>query len=713
MRRWAPLGERHDVETWRGLPSLGMEKGSTSERASVRGADRICRVSAEGALANRRHVRARPWLGFIAAGCLLALAAIVFVAWMWMHWGGTEVTTAVDDIGEAVAAAVASVGAGLAAIRTQGRLRRAWTLLSASALSWCLGEVVWSVYEVGLGLTVPTPSAADIGFLSAVPLAVAGVVSFSSSARGTATGPRLWLDRAIVFLSLLFVGWELGLDRVVMDASAPIVSRLVNIAYPVGDILIGTVLILAIRRATNETHGRLLLLLGGLAANSIADSTFAYLNLTDSTAYVLDAGWVVGYLMIALAAQWPSSADDRTTETKPIDMWQLVLPWLAILAGGLAAMVLAFAGRPLDTFATVLAAAVILLLMVSQVSAHYESLGLLLKSRLSEAVLSDVISHAPLGIVRIAPDMTILELNPSFSDLLRSPAGDLVGANIERFFPADEMRLVCEKLHMLATHSVESIEIETQGTRSDSTPIWLRWTATLVETRDGTVDYFLAMFEDVSERRSTEEALKAAYSELEGLVLQRTAELRSANERLANEAVSDPLTGLYNRRYLGDFVEREISRTRRTGSKIAFAMVDIDHFKRINDTLGHDAGDEVLRQVSSYLTRQIRQEDLAFRYGGEEFLLVLPCVTLAGITARVERICTDLATLSAGENRLALWPLTLSIGVAVFPDDGDSAETVIRCADAALYRAKDAGRNRVAYHVARATQALRLSVSAL
>jgi diguanylate cyclase (GGDEF)-like protein/PAS domain S-box-containing protein len=637
------------------------------------------------------------WWRFTAFGCAFAIAAIAFVIWMKLQLGGPTLTTAVDDIGEAVAAGVAAASCGLAGLRAQGRLRRAWILLAASAGSWCLGEVVWSVYEVGLGITPVSPSITDIGFLAAIPLAIAGIATFAHTARGTSIGLRLWLDRAIVSLSLLYVAWELGLGAVFAESGTELATLVVTVAYPVGDILIGAVLLLAIRQATDETQGRLMLLLGGLAANALADSAFVYAHVTGPYTLVLDAGWVIGYLMMALAALWPSGTADRTAEGKPIDLWQLTLPWLAVLAGGLSAILAAILGRPMDVFATLLAGAVIALLMASQVMAHRESLLLLIRSRLSAATLNEVIVHAPLGMVRIAPDLTIIDVNPSFCSMLGTSAGDAVGAPIDRFFPPEEMDLVGDQLRTLLDPLVESTEIETQGIRTDGEIIWLHWTATAVEMRPGDLDYFLVMFEDVSERRSTEDSLKSAYAELEELVTQRTAELRSANERLSTQAISDPLTGLYNRRYLSDFVERELSRTRRGGHKTVFAMIDIDHFKHVNDTYGHEAGDDVLRALSAFLRAQIRQEDLAFRYGGEEFLLVLPCATFDGIPGRIEKIREQITHVTVEHLHHPLPPLTLSIGVAIFPDHGDSTDEVIRSADSALYLAKEGGRNRAVY----------------
>jgi len=638
------------------------------------------------------------WRNFIAIACALALFAAAFIAWMALRIGGDTVATAVDDVGEAVAAGIAAAGCILAGIRSAGRLRRAWILLAASAASWCLGETVWAISEVGMGVVPQPPALPDVGFLAAIPLAIAGILSFANTARGTSTGLRLWLDRAIVSLSLLYVGWELGLGQIIMDTGAGLGSRMISVAYPVGDILIGTVLILAIRRATDETHGRLLLLLGGLAANALADSAFVYANIEGSYTFLFDSGWVLGYLMIALAAMWPSGRTDKTAEQKPIDLWQLALPWATVLTGGAIAVAVAlFQGRTMDVFATALAGCVIVLLMISQLVIHQDSLTLLIKSRLAAATLNEVIVSAPLGVVRLAPDLSIVDANPSFYSMLATEPTDLAGTSIRRFLPPEEAPLVLGELQKLADRIVQSTEIETQANRADGAAIWLHWTATSVLNRAGDLDYFLVMFEDVSERRSTEDALKAAYAELEGLVAQRTADLRIANERLTTEAVSDPLTGLYNRRYLSDFIQRELSRTRRGGNKIVFAMIDIDHFKRVNDSFGHEAGDDVLRALSTFLRARIRNEDLAFRYGGEEFLLVLPSSDLAGVSSRIEQICLEMSHESIEHSGRQLGPITLSIGVAVFPDHGDSAEAVIRGADSALYQAKQAGRNRVVY----------------
>src|SRR6202035_4717878 len=157
----------------------------------------------------------------------------------------------------------------------------------------------------------------------------------------------------------------------------PVLEKLTNMAYPIGDIVIGTILILAIRRASNEAQGRLLLLLGGLAANSLADSAFSYLNANGSW---LDTGWVAGYLTIALATLWPPATSRNVVDEETIDVWQLGLPWVAVGGAGVLAIGLAATGQTVGPFRTLIFGTMSVLMMVSQVYAHNESKSLLIKS---------------------------------------------------------------------------------------------------------------------------------------------------------------------------------------------------------------------------------------------------------------------------------------------------------------------------------------------
>jgi diguanylate cyclase (GGDEF)-like protein len=170
------------------------------------------------------------------------------------------------------------------------------------------------------------------------------------------------------------------------------------------------------------------------------------------------------------------------------------------------------------------------------------------------------------------------------------------------------------------------------------------------------------------------------------LRLQET--LRSSSER-------DPLTDLYNRRHLEISLQRELARAQRHGFPVSLIMLDVDHFKAFNDTNGHDAGDEVLRNVAHVLKRHTRVEDVACRYGGEEFLIVLTSCSMDDAYAKAEAIREAIAQQQVFARGAALPRITASLGIACYPEDGDRIERLIAEADAALYKAKATGRNRI------------------
>ena len=167
-------------------------------------------------------------------------------------------------------------------------------------------------------------------------------------------------------------------------------------------------------------------------------------------------------------------------------------------------------------------------------------------------------------------------------------------------------------------------------------------------------------------------------------------------ESLQVQAVRDPLTGLYNRRYLEQALDRELRRAAREKMPLAIVMADIDFFKRVNDTSGHAAGDEVLRELGRFFIAHLRPYDVACRFGGEEFMLILPGSTLESATRHAERLREAVRNLAPTYEGKPLGRLSLSLGVAAIPRDGETPEALIAAADAALYRAKAEGRNRVA-----------------
>src|SRR3989442_1844031 len=192
------------------------------------------------------------------------------------------------------------------------------------------------------------------------------------------------------------------------------------------------------------------------------------------------------------------------------------------------------------------------------------------------------------------------------------------------------------------------------------------------------------------------EQLEVARSALEQEVTKRLwaeRELTQANLRLHDRAVRDALTGLYNRGYLEESLDREESRARRSSQSLGVMMIDIDHFKRCNDTFGHAAGDTVLRAVAQHMLSLPLGQGILFRYGGEEFALVMAHASPGTMLERAEKICLGVQNLEIESDGRRVGPVTLSVGIAIFPDHGESGQAGLQATDAALYRAKAAGRN--------------------
>jgi len=173
--------------------------------------------------------------------------------------------------------------------------------------------------------------------------------------------------------------------------------------------------------------------------------------------------------------------------------------------------------------------------------------------------------------------------------------------------------------------------------------------------------------------------------------------LDTANHELKRLSASDGLTGIANRRFFDEYISREWRRARRSATSIALLMCDVDHFKLYNDTYGHQAGDDCLRQVANAIATNLeRASDIAARYGGEEFAVVLPETAIGGTLFVAEKIRHAIHQLNIPHSASQLGRVTLSIGIAAAtPDAGNSAEDLIKAADQALYKAKNEGRDRV------------------
>jgi diguanylate cyclase (GGDEF)-like protein/PAS domain S-box-containing protein len=262
--------------------------------------------------------------------------------------------------------------------------------------------------------------------------------------------------------------------------------------------------------------------------------------------------------------------------------------------------------------------------------------------------------------------------------------GSLGSGWMEAVHPDD--RDACRKKWKECLRAGEPFEIEYRLHDAEKGYRWYLDRAVPLRDASGATIKWFGTCTDIDDQMHTQQLLEEQIKE-------HTEALFEANERLRQESLHDPLTGLYNRRYLEDVLERETRRAVRAEHGLSVIMLDLDHFKRFNDTYGHDAGDTVLREAATLLLKSVRAEDIVCRYGGEEFIIILPMAAFRIAYARAERIREKVHELTLVCRGQKVGEITLSAGVAALPEHGVVPAQLLQAADAALYRAKSEGRD--------------------
>ncbi|HTE70400.1 MAG TPA: diguanylate cyclase, partial [Actinomycetes bacterium] len=285
-------------------------------------------------MSNRARVAQRR---FLAECVTMAVVALLWLASLVWGLGGPRATQAISNFGLIAAAGAAGITCVRTARSSSSQQSRMWKLLGASALSWGSGQAAWTWYETVLGRDVPFPSVADVGYLAAVPLAAAALLSLPFAARSLAGRVRQVLDGLMIAASLLLASWVLVLSPLFRADGGGFVSQAISLAYPIGDVVVGTIVLVMLARARRGSRTRgipLSLLGGGLVAWAVADSGFVYLTATESysSGALIDAGWFLGYILILLAARKPTASPvDEEEAHAGVDRVGLFLPYIAVV----------------------------------------------------------------------------------------------------------------------------------------------------------------------------------------------------------------------------------------------------------------------------------------------------------------------------------------------------------------------------------------------
>jgi PAS domain S-box-containing protein len=457
----------------------------------------------------------------IGAAALLAAIAACLV----LQPGGATVVETVRTAGQIVSTLAAFAACVVLARGSSGGSRRAWTLLAASAGCAFAGQLIDAAYVVRLSYEPVFPSGADFGFLAAVPLAITGLFAFPADPSQFATRRRAVLDLAMVALSLTFISGALSLPQAYLQANAS-PTWWVGPAFPLADVAVITAIFVSLRRSLGSEGGRLVLVVCGLAINAVSDSAAAFLSSSGTLpalANLFGVGTIYGYTLIALSPLWPQS--NQKTPAREMAVWQDLVPYFGLVAVAVTAVAMWLANRHMSPYVALPAAGLGVILLASQLLSRAEARSLLKQSRRAEAMdrereilLHNLIDHAPQGVACITADRRITSANPRLASMLYSPLPVLIGSTTDAFLPESYVSWVF-KSFIAAEGSTppETYESDSQARRGDGTEFWVHWSLTAIHKQDRTIDYFLAMFQDVTAKREAEETAVANLAQLEKL----------------------------------------------------------------------------------------------------------------------------------------------------------------------------------------------------
>jgi diguanylate cyclase (GGDEF)-like protein/PAS domain S-box-containing protein len=558
--------------------------------------------------------------------------------------------------------------------------RLAWYLIAAGLAFFVAGDVLSYNYATLFGGTLPYPSVADAVYLAGVyPFTVAGLVLLI---RRRNPG-RDWVglvDALIVTIGLALLSWVFLISPYAYDATLHLGTKLVSMAYPLGDILL---LGVAVRMAVGggRRDAAYYMMVSAIAAVLVTDSIYGWIQLHGSykPGDPLDGGWILYYVLFGAAALHPSMKNVSDAAGKKLNITRARAIGISVAA--LIAPVVEMLKNSTrgDSDSIVIGAATIVmfglvvvrmigLLRAQETAATREHVlrETLLRSA-SEVRLGALVEHSSEMILLLAFDTTVEYASPAVRQVLGYEVAEFIGRRFVDNVADQDRALVQAALRRVPA-----------GTSAPSEVFEFR-----IRHRDGRLLHTECQFTDL-----------LAHAAVGAIVanLRDVTERKRIEEQLIHQAFHDPMTGLANRPLFRDRVIHALTRRGNANRCLAVLFLDLDDFKAINDTFGHDAGDRVLQTISARLLSALRESDTAARVGGDEFAILLEDV--ANETAVSEIVADLLGVISA-----PIWldgkevSVDCSIGIAVVNSPGSArqamaVEELLRNADAAMYQAK-------------------------
>ena len=297
---------------------------------------------------------------------------------------------------------------------------------------------------------------------------------------------------------------------------------------------------------------------------------------------------------------------------------------------------------------------------------------------------SRLIENMSDGVLVVDARGRIVDINPAMLNILKGKPSSYMGRNVSEIIDswAEMKEVIWEN---------QDTRTELRLRHDPSRYMDLRMTPLYDE--HNRLSGRIIVSRDITDRKQVEKDLVLANDHLHTQLI----EIGLLQDQLREQAIRDPLTNLFNRRYLDETLERELSRAEREKYPLCIVMMDLDHFKTVNDVYGHEAGDVVLKSLAEKVMEQCRHGDFACRYGGEEFVLVMPNICIESTSRRARELHQNIEEMNITYGRFNL-SVTTSMGIACYPAHGTTKEELLRAADKALYRSKHSGRNCVSVY---------------
>lgn len=287
-----------------------------------------------------------------------------------------------------------------------------------------------------------------------------------------------------------------------------------------------------------------------------------------------------------------------------------------------------------------------------------------------------------------------IDVNDKLCEILGYPREELIQLSWAEITYPDDLEMDEAEFERVLAGEIDGYMLDKRFIRKDGIVIYASISANCIRRGDGSIDKFVAIVQDITERKSAEMKVNQMYLELESLVEIRTKELETANKELKISSDTDFLTKLSNRRFYERRLGENISTAKRNGTFLSLLMIDIDHFKAYNDSYGHDNGDITLRNIAQSIKKSLKRDtDLVSRFGGEEFVVLLPATDSPSAIAIAERIRKNIETLGIENTQSDTGIVTVSIGVEALKADKLNKVDLFKHADIAVYSAKENGKN--------------------